>query len=183
MLAGAGHGGIEAIFLAGLILLGFINAVVSQSMDFTTLGLSPDQLAEAQGQISAYWSTPWYMSLMGFVERLFALPLHIALSVMVLQVFTHKQVRWLWLAILWHAVVDGVAVFLVYQWQGYDWYAYAMEGVIGVFALISLGILFALRQLEPVEPGPADLPPVDPPAFIPQPIEETPETLDKTRFQ
>jgi hypothetical protein len=46
-----------------------------------------------------------------------ALPIQVALFVLVLQVFRQKQMGWLWLAILAHTIVDGVVVFET-RWSG-----------------------------------------------------------------
>jgi uncharacterized membrane protein YhfC len=116
------------------------------------------------------------MTLMGFVERLFSLPVHIACAVLVVQVFTRRQIRWLGLAIGWHALVDAMAVILLPTYG-----VYVTESFIGLGALVSLGIIYALRQPEPAvlveEPAPL-------PALIRlQEVDVTPETLEKTRFQ
>ena len=113
-----------------------------------------EQLTLAQQQIGAYWSMPWPNSLLGVVERLFTLPLHLACAVLVLQSFTRNQVSWVWLAVAWHMLVDASAVFLAQIWRPFEWRAFAVEGVMGIMALISLGIIFSLRQPEPEEPQP-----------------------------
>ncbi|HEX7974798.1 MAG TPA: hypothetical protein VF498_10345, partial [Anaerolineales bacterium] len=61
--------------------------------------------------------------------------------------------------------------------------AVALEGVVGFFALLSLGVIFALRQAEPETPSVESEPlPEKKTEFnLPQ-VEETSENLDKTRF-
>ncbi len=105
----------------------------------------------AQQQVSAYWSVPWPLSLFGALERLFTIPTQIALSVLVLQAFTRRQPLWLVAAILWHALVDGVVVYLSATWAPFAWRVYALEGVIGIFAIIGVGMIFALKRPEPPE--------------------------------
>jgi len=181
LLLGAGHGGIEAIFIALLIAYTFVQMAVLRNADLSTI-VPAEQLALAEQQVAAYWATPWHLSLLGAVERLFTLPLHLALSVIVLQVFTRRQIRWLFLAILWHAFVDGFGAVYVPSVHGTLW----AEAVLGVLALISIAIIFALRRSEPesepeaVSPAPAG-PALN--AFSLPPVEETEENLDKSRFE
>jgi uncharacterized membrane protein YhfC len=181
VLAGAGHGGGEAIILGSIVMWVFINMVALRNADLSKLNLTPDQLTAAQQQLQAYWSIPWYETLFGAVERIFTIPFHIMASVIVLQVFTRRpgkeQLGWLGLAIFLHTMMDTSAPFIAGVWS-----AYAAEAVLGGLAVIDIFIIFALRQPEPAEPGPT-LSPKEPPVFTPEPIEETPDNLDKTRFQ
>jgi len=175
-LAGAGHGGAEAILLGGLVLYAFIQMAAIRSTDLSTL-IPANQLDLARQQVAAYWSATWYDSLLGALERLFTLPTQIALSVLILQAFTRKQGWWVWLAVGYHALVDATAILLVGNVGPY-W----TEAIIGGFAILSLVIIFVLCQPEPVlDLGPASLIPA--PDFMPQPVVETPENLDKTRYQ
>jgi uncharacterized membrane protein YhfC len=66
--------------------------------------------------------------------------LHVSLSVMVLYGFTSKKAIWFWLAVAWHAVVDALAVYL-----GQSISMIAVEGIVGVCAVISLGIVFWIK--------------------------------------
>jgi uncharacterized membrane protein YhfC len=58
----------------------------------------------------------------------------------VLYSVAYKKPVWFWLAVLWHAFVDAAAVYLM---PGIG--AVAVEGVVAVMAIVSLGILFGLR--------------------------------------
>ena len=86
------------------------------------------------------------MTFLGAVERLFTIVVQISLAVIVVQSFIRKQKRWLWLAIGYHALIDAVAVYATSKLNPY-W----VEGIVGLFALISLGIIFILRSPEPAE--------------------------------
>ena len=179
LLAGAGHGGIEAILLGGLALYGFIQLFVLRNADASQLSqvVGADKVELAQAQITAYWSVPWNMSILGAVERFFAIPFQLALSLLVMHAFIRRRGWWIWSAVGLHALVDGVAVYLA----GIGLSVYAIEGVVGLFAILSVIIIFVLRQPEPqldFEPAAAQVP-----EFTPKPIEETPENLDKTRYQ
>lgn len=183
ILAGAGHGGIEAILLGGLVMLAYFNLMAYRNVDLSNLNLTSDQLTIALQQTQMYWSAPWYDTLLGVLERSFTIPFHIAASVLVLQVFTrrpgHQQLWWLGLAILYHAIMDAAVVFIAGQWGGY-----VAEAVLGGTAVLDIVIIFALRQPEPVSTSPLPTPTVnEPQGFTPVPIEETSENLEKTRYQ
>lgn len=143
ILVGLGHGGTEALILGVLTATAFATMIAYRSIDLSTVPSIPaDQVELATQQVAAYWSTPPYLAIMGFVERIFAMCLHVGLSVMVLYAIAYKKPVWFWMALLWHALVDAVAVYMI-QKVG----VLAVEGIIAVFALISLWIVFILRPM------------------------------------
>ena len=177
VLLGAGHGGIEAIILGVLVLYTFIQQIAFLGVDLSTI-IPEEHITIARQQINIYWTLPWYLSLFGALERIFTIPFHIAVSVIVLQIFTRGQLRWLWLAIGWHALVDALAILSASLWG-----VYIAEAIIGIVALISLLIIFILRQPEVAEyiPEPAPLPAPVLLSNLSEPI-ITDDTLDKTRY-
>jgi uncharacterized membrane protein YhfC len=141
ILVGLGHGGVEALFLGIFAALTLINMVAYRNIDLSTVPSIPaDQLALAQQQVGAYWSAPWYMALLGFVERIFAICLHVSLSIMVLYAVVYRKPAWFWLSLLWHAFVDAVAVYV-----GQEVGVLAVEGIVAVFAILSLWIVLRMR--------------------------------------
>lgn len=176
LLSGVGHGGIEAIILGVLVLYGYVQMLIVRGVDVSTL-VTPDKVELAKAQIQAYWSAPWYQTMLGALERLFAIPLHLACSVLVLQAFTRYRIWWLGLAVLLHALADGAAVFA----SQIGLSALSIEGIVAIFAIMSVVIVFTLRQPEvqaDLEPAP-----ISAPEFKPTPVEENEENLDKTRYQ
>jgi uncharacterized membrane protein YhfC len=175
VLFGAGHGGAEAIIFGVLALVSSISMLVMRGMDLSAL-VPAAQMDLAQQQIAAYWSAPWYDSLLGALERLLTLPVQVAMAVLVMQSFTRKNIRWLFLAILYHTVIDGALVFLMPSIG-----AYWTEALLCGFSVLSIVIIRLLRQPEPA----TDLPEVrdNPVVSSIKPIEETRENLDNTRFQ
>jgi uncharacterized membrane protein YhfC len=176
LLAGAGHGGIEAIILGILVLFGYFQMFVARGVDIATL-VAPDKVELAKAQIQAYWSAPWYTSLLGALERLFTIPLHLACSLLVLQSFTRKKFWWMGLAIFFHALADGVAVY--FSRIGLS--VLGIEAIIGTFAVLSLILIMKLRHPESSEEP--VLASVLIPEFKPKLVDETIENLDRTRFQ
>lgn len=145
---GAGHGGIEAVLLGLLTAFTLAQMFILRTTDLSALPIPAEQLTALTTQVEAFWSAEWYLSLLGAVERGFALILHITLSVMVMQVFLRGQRRWLWLAVLWHALANMVGVGVL-QAAG----PLAAEGALAVVALVSLGILWRLRDPHPAPLG------------------------------
>lgn len=138
---GLGHGGTEAIILGILAALAFVNMMVYRYVDLSTVpGIPSEQLELARQQVEAYWSTPPYLAILGFAERIFAMGLHVALSVMVLYGLASKKAVWFWLAVSWHALVDALAVYL-----GQNISMPVLEGLVGVCAVFSLLIVFWMR--------------------------------------
>jgi uncharacterized membrane protein YhfC len=142
ILVGLGHGGAEALILGIFAALAFANMVIYRNIDLSTVPSIPaEQLELAKQQVAAYWSAPWHLALMGFVERIFAICLHVSLSVMVLYSIAHRKPIWFWLALLWHTFVDAVAVYV-----GQQVGILAVEGIVAIFAIISLWIVMAVRS-------------------------------------
>jgi uncharacterized membrane protein YhfC len=151
---GLGHGGTEAIILGFLAALAFVNMMAYRFIDLSTVpSIPPEQLELAKQQVAAYWATPPFLALLGFIERIFAMCLHLSLSVMVMYGLASRKHVWFWLAVLWHAVVDAAAVYL-----GQHISMLSIEGVLGVCAVISIGIIlwlkprFALFNIEAANP-------------------------------
>ena len=146
ILFGAGHGGCEAVLLGLLVLAGFLQMVVLREATPESIAkmVSPDQVDATLTSIQAYWSTPWYESMLGSLERVSAIIIQISLAVLVLQVNRRGKIIYYWLAVLWHTIVDMTGVYGVYSWG-----MYIMEAVVMGLALISLGIVFVLRTNDP----------------------------------
>ncbi len=181
ILLGAGHGGIEAILLGALVIIAFINMSAARNLDLSQV-VPASQLALAQQQVATYWSAAWPMTLLGAVERIFTIPCQICLSVLVLQAFTRNQPLWIGVAVLWHAFLDATTVYFMAQWSAAPWGAYAVEGLIGLFALVSIGLLLMLRQPEPPAPE-VVLPPPAPMLKLDQiKLEATQENIENSRY-
>lgn len=168
---GAGHGGAESIIFGLLALVSLIAMVVLSTLDAATLGLP----AEAAGQINAartaYWSSPWYLPMVGGAERLFAIAIQIALTQVVMLSFTRRNIAYLFAAIGLHAAVDFWAV-LAMSTLGTLWTE------VGV-ALMACAALWLIWRLRDAGPTPAETPPVDsaPTAADLAPRELSPEEL------
>lgn len=178
LLLGAGHGGVEAMLLGIIVIITYFQMLALQGVDPSSVA-PPEQVDLLTATISQYWSLPWYSSLLGAIERIFALLTHLALSVLVWQVYRRAQSRWLWLAVGWHALVNAAALYAAQTWG-----AIPAEGILAGIALIDIAIIAVLRypQEEPTQTN------HQPPREIPQhaltleKIDEIDENLDQTRY-
>jgi len=151
VMYGLGHGGLESILLVGgLAILSLINVIVLSSIGLNAIPAT--QRAQAAQLLAVVGAQPAWFPLLAAWERLWTVPIQIALSVLVLQVFRRNNIAWLWLAILAHAIVDGVSVGLVQVLgPGSISTTLIVEVVVAFFGVIALWIIFALRDRPPME--------------------------------
>ncbi len=143
VMYGIGHGGLESIVLIGLLgLLSLFNIIVTSSLNLNALSTS--QHALVVHQFAIINAQPSWFSLLGAWERLWTLPIQIALSVMVLQVFRRKNIAWLWLAIAAHAVVDFTPVKISQMLGKSSSPLLFTESIIALFGIVALIIIWKL---------------------------------------
>lgn len=139
---GAGHGGMEAIVLGGLMGLELASMVALGTPGSAPLpGQSPEEHARLVEQAARYWATPWYVPLLGALERVFALCFHLAMAVVVLMALLRRNLMWLVGAIAAHAAANaaGIAALTLHG-------PVAAEIVVGLIAALALYVLFSLRR-------------------------------------
>ena len=141
VMYGLGHGGLESVLLVGLNLGAVLVLYVLLSRG-VSLPIPPAKLDLIRDHLSALTAT---RALAGGLERLFALCIQVALSLIVLQAFWRRNLRWLAYAVALHFVVDFVAV-MAARLAG----AFFGEVVVGAFAAAALVVIARLRNLEPV---------------------------------
>jgi len=143
LMYGAGHGGFEAAALVGMAMIS--NILLSVQINGGNAGaltgtLTGDMLAQVEAALRTLTETPSHQFLLSGVERIFAVTVQIALSVLVW--FAAKKPGRLHLyplAILIHFAIDAVTVIL--SSLGVE--LLAVEGVIGLMAV--LAALYAKR--------------------------------------
>jgi uncharacterized membrane protein YhfC len=113
---GAGHGGFEAAVLVGFSYISNLataKLINSGNLSSITASLSGDILAQTEQVIQTLIETPPYQYLLAGVERISAMALQIALSVLVwFAVKKQGHIRFYLLAVLIHFLVDAVSVLL-----------------------------------------------------------------------
>ena len=109
VMYGIGHGGIEAILIAGLSMISNIAVCAMINNGMSEVLISSDPTGTVAAAITALQTTPWYVFLVSAVERAAALTLHISLSVMVFAAVRQGRAGQYFLAIFFHFVVDFFA--------------------------------------------------------------------------
>ena len=116
IMYGIGHGGIEAILIAGLSgISNIISAILVNSGMLPTILESVGDAGQAEAaytQLSALWTTPAYLFYMSGLERISAVLLHISLSYMVYLAVKNRKISWFISAIAIHALTDAGTILL-----------------------------------------------------------------------
>jgi len=106
---GIGHGGIEAVLLAGAAMINNIIFSVTINLgnvEALTSNLDGDALENMNYAIDAIVTAAPYLFIFSGIERLMAITVHITLSIIVFY-SVYKEKLWLFpLAIVLHAIVD-----------------------------------------------------------------------------
>jgi len=134
---GLGYAAVETILLVGVPMLVNFIAMLRVNSSTTALPYTPEVIE----QIRAMWQLPWYLPLTGAYERLTALLMHVTLSVMVMQVFFKNNRRWLFFAMLWHSLYEGLSYYLA-SINAASWV------IIAILTLITAYNLIVLRKLD-----------------------------------
>lgn len=120
MVYGIGHGGVEAILIVGMtsvnnLLTAFM--INSGAIEGTLSQLDEATRSATVDQLSALWTLPSYQFFLGGVERIFAMVLHFALSVIVYQAVRQEKKSYWLLAFGIHAFVDFITVVTANYWN------------------------------------------------------------------
>lgn len=176
LMLGAGHGGSEAILVGALAAINFVALLVTVNNETAMSALPAEQRQLVTGALAQIMDAPAGTLLLGAVERVFAIAAHLAMSLLVLQVFLRRNIAWLFASIGFHTLLNMVAVIAAARIG-----PYATEGIIGLFALLALFIIFRLRTPEPEPaPEPESLPPPADAAALD--LRPTDEALDRSRY-
>lgn len=146
---GVGHGGMESILLAVLGTGATLFTVLFYNGGAQIAkGVSTNEVQYMLYQIDQFWTAPWYNGLLPGVERLIALSLQIFLSTLVWKAVVDRSFIWFLLAVLYHAVVDALAVYL----SGIGWNYWAIEGILALFMALNIYLLYRFwREEEELE--------------------------------
>jgi len=136
VMYGIGHGGLETMITGVGALVPLVGGLsfTAQPMLLTTA-------------LAVAWARVW------------ATPFHIALSVVVLQVFRRKNIGWLWVAILAHTAYDFTLFMMFYALNA----SLVGNSLWAVYGVIALWAIWKLRdrsteasasvEPKPLEPG------------------------------
>lgn len=142
LMYGAGHGGIEAILLVGLTYINNLSASVMINSG-AAAQLPPELLA----QLSPLLVTPWWVFLMGGLERVSAIVLHLCLSYLVYRAVKDRRPGFYFLALFLHFAVDALTVLLT---------SFGLNMIVFELLLLASMALLALwvRRMYAAEPAP-----------------------------
>lgn len=129
IMYGIGHGGGgESMIFVGLSTIA--NFIIFKFFP----NILPANVVSQIGQIV------WYLPLVGAMERIFAIAIQIAFSVLIMYAFMSRKYYIIALTVLLHAIIDFTAYYINYKF-GF-WYA---EIGVAVFAIIGIIIIFKLK--------------------------------------
>ena len=129
IMYGIGHGGGgEAMIFIGLTTLA--NFIIFKFFpNILPLNVLP-QIAQMA----------WYIPLVGALERILAIAIQIAFSVLIMYAFISRKYYMIFVTIIFHAIVDLVAFYVNYKFG--MWYS---ELSVFIFAVIGIVIIVLLR--------------------------------------
>lgn len=139
---GIGHGGIEAILITGISSISNLIAVMSLhngSFNSANYGMTAEQA------MSVYSSLSGLQVVTGGFERLFAMCIHIGMTMMILYGINKKKKRYLLFAIIIHGIVDAMIGILQYFGVG----IIGVETWVMVCAI--LGIVYTVKCKDKFE--------------------------------
>ncbi len=108
----AGHGGVESLLIGIQFLINFIFAVSITTSGIQAMDLTPEEAAQLQAQINAFWKLDWYLPLVAALQRLSLLALQFALGTMVWLAVSRRAWVWLATSLVWHVAMNTVVVIL-----------------------------------------------------------------------
>lgn len=143
VMVGLGHGGIEAMLLAVIVAASVSSLWGLRGQDLSELGLPAEQLAALEQQMSIFTGSTW-MAFAPLIERGIAIMLHVTLSVAVWSAFRHRKPLYFVAAVLYHALIDGLAVYMAQLISN----AWLIEGLLLLLAVPGLVWVWAIRPRD-----------------------------------
>lgn len=110
VMVGLGHGGVEAMFTAALAAASVGSLLALQNSDLAALNLGPEQTAALTRQMAMVTNSP-LLAFAPLVERLGAITLHVAVSLLIWLAFERRNALYAFVGILYHALVDATIVY------------------------------------------------------------------------
>ena len=180
---GAGHGGGEAIIFGLLVLINLVTMLALPSMGQLSAVIPPETMDQIRSGAAVYWATPWYMAILGGLERVFAITLQIAMALLVVRSVAERKIIYLLAAIGIHTAIDAFAV-----WSMQTLGIFPTELGVAVMGLGGLWLIIRLRapmtppMTPPAAPAPiVSDPPVQPATARPPSNEELTARASKSQ--
>ncbi|HEX6387635.1 MAG TPA: YhfC family glutamic-type intramembrane protease, partial [Anaerolineae bacterium] len=144
VMLGLGHGGIESMAFGAVLTAATVSSLWAlRGTDLATLNLPAGQAAALRFQLEALIASPW-AAFAPLLERAIALIVHVSLSLLVWFGFKRRNVLYLLLAVILHAAIDAVLVYLVNTLES----VWLIETALAAMALPGLLWIWALRPRQ-----------------------------------
>jgi len=141
--SGLGFGASETIILVGIpMVISFVSMLVYKNANASDLNLQEGLVAKVQ----ALWMLPWYTPLIGAFERITSLIANIALSMLILQVFTRGKIKYLFFAMLWHILLEAIPVIMI----GYGMQAWMTNLLLLVFCGVNIYLMIRMGVFDKI---------------------------------
>ncbi|WP_459501691.1 YhfC family intramembrane metalloprotease [Bacillus sp. C1] len=137
---GIGHGGIESILIGGFAGLQTLTFAIS--INNGSFAQMVEKLPELSRVQDALIQAPAYLYLLGGLERIMALVLQIAFTMLVIYAVKQKKYIFLVYAVLFHAFVDFFAA--LYQRQVIN--VFVAEGIIFILAIFAFILIRKMKD-------------------------------------
>lgn len=137
VMVGLGHGGIEAMILGAMTALSVAALLGLRETDLSTLDLTAEQLTQLTRQLDLVSGSP-LLAATPLIERLLAISLHVAVSLLVWLAFRNRQPLFAVAGILYHSFLDAT---LVYAGQFIE-NVWLLEGLVFLLALPGLAVIW-----------------------------------------
>lgn len=111
---GIGHGGFEVYIIsfaaiANYLIIAIMMKVLDQATALSFLGYSQANAASFDAILSSLAVYGWFPAMLAVIERILVMGIHITLSVVVFYGVKNHKIRYLFLAIVAHAILDAPA--------------------------------------------------------------------------
>lgn len=144
---GIGHGGCEAVLMGGFVSISYLTTSVlinGGQLGSMTAAMNEQQLENFNQGIQLITGSPSSVFLFLGIERLIALVLQVALSLLVFKAVTDKKWQYFTVAILIHA---GIRMLQVLGQRGYIISnVYLMDGILLLVTIISIVAAFRVNK-------------------------------------
>lgn len=138
---GVGFGGMESLLLVGLpLLITFVTMLSNLNIDPQTSTLDPAVII----QIQDLWQVSFWVPLVGSLERIAAMVMHITVTILIFQVFKHQKNWWIGGAIGLEVLVNGLIAGLSEVGLSYAW----LIIVALVLMVVNIFILYRLHAFD-----------------------------------
>lgn len=133
-----GHGGVEIALVGVLLAVNLFSVIFYNAGSQIAKGVSTATVQAYMQQIANYWSSPWYYAPISLFEHLVTFSLQFVASIMVWRAVSKEKPLWLLWAVLYQTLNEGIVTFL----SGENWGLWEIEGVLALFLLLNILLLY-----------------------------------------